>query len=218
MNDFASIIVEERREVLDQATLALIEEERVGLDKAGVVGREPYRQPLLARLQFIYRLLTGEELDRSGREWQRLVALKDARDAYVHRVGKGGQHPGAFDDDSVIVNGFASVRSIIAKVFTKTPEFAAKFAYRYLAFWSCGSEAPFIWDGREGDSFYLGTAGVQKEAVVALFAPVPGSFTADPTDSVFQSPAAAPTTAAPTSNREPRARRRKRGRAGSRRK
>ena len=114
--------------------------------------------------------------------------------------------------------GFASVRSIIAKVFTKTPEFAAKFAYRYLAFWSCGSEAPFIWDGREGDSFYLGTAGVQKEAVVALFAPVPGSFTADPTDSVFQSPAAAPTTAAPTSNREPRARRRKRGRAGSRRK
>jgi hypothetical protein len=176
MNDFASIVVEQRRATLDQATLALLEEKRIALDKAGAVGLEPYYQPLLPRLQFIYRLLTGEELDRGGQEWQRLVALKDARDAYVHRVGKSGQRPGAFDDDSVVVNGFASVRSVVAKVFTKTPEFAAKFAYKYLAFWSCGSEAPFIWDGREGDSFYLGTADVQKEAVVALFAPVPGSF------------------------------------------
>ena len=218
MNDFASIVVEERRAVLDQATLALLEEERIGLDKAGAVGREPYRQPLLARLQFIYRLLTGEELDRSGQEWQRLMALKDARDAYVHRVGKRSPRPDAFDDDSVVVNGFASVRSVIAKVFTKTPEFAAKFAYSYLAFWSCDSEAPFIWDGREGDSFYLGTAGVQRDAVVALFAPVPGSFAAARTDSVFQPTATTSTAAAPASNRKPKTRRRQQRRAGSRRK
>ena len=143
--------------------------------------------------------------------------LKDARDAYVHRIGKGGPRPGAFDDDSVVVNGFASVRSVIAKVFTKTPEFAAKFAYKYLAFWSCGSEAPFIWDGCEGDGFYLGTADVQREAVVALFAPVPGSFAAERTEPAIRpSPAtgARPVTA---SNPDRKARRRRRKKAGSRR-
>ena len=216
MNDFASIIVKERRAGLDWATLALLEEERIGIDKTGAVGPEPYRQPLLARLQFIYQLLTGEALDRSGQEWQRLVALKEARDAYVHRVGKDGPSLGLLDDDSVIVNGFVSVRSVISKVFTETPEFAAKFAYRYLAFWSCGSEAPFIWDGREGDSFYLGTAEVQKEAVVALFAPVPGSFAADRTDSASQ-PTATTSTAGRATTRKPRKRRRQRGTAGSRR-
>jgi hypothetical protein len=217
MNDFASIIVEQRRPALDQATLALLEEKRIGLDKTGAVGLEPYNQPLLPRLQFIYRLLTGEELDRSGQEWQRLVALKDARDAYVHRIGKAGKRPGAFDDDSVVVNGFASVRSVIAKVFTKTPEFAAKFAYKYLAFWSCGSEAPFIWDGREGDSFYLGTASIQKEAVAALFAPMPGSFAAERIDAGSAPSAASAAPAVAISNPEPRKRRRRRKTTGSRR-
>jgi hypothetical protein len=45
----------------------------------------------------------------------------------------------------------------------KTPEFANKFVYKYLACWSCGSESPFMWDGNEG-----GLAG--------SFAPLPGFF------------------------------------------
>lgn len=179
MNDFAGIILEQRRAALDQVTIALLEERRIGLDKAGAIASEQYNQPILARLQFIYRYLTGEDLQRGAREWQRLVALKEARDAYVHRIGKGPRGPGAFDDDSVIVDGFASVRDIIGRVFLKTPEFSAKFVYRFLAYWSCGSEVPFIWDGQEGDGFYLGLGSVRKEAVVALFAPMPGSFSVE---------------------------------------
>jgi hypothetical protein len=79
-------------------------------------------------------------------------------------------------DDATLVNGFSTVRDVLARVLTKTPEFAAKFAYRYLAFWSCGTESPFIWDGNEGSGFYLGLANVKSEAVVNLYAPVPRSF------------------------------------------
>lgn len=59
MNDFASIIAKERRASLDPTSLALLEETRPSLDKAGGLAVEPYYQPLLPRLQFIYRLLTG---------------------------------------------------------------------------------------------------------------------------------------------------------------
>jgi hypothetical protein len=156
MNDFGTIIAKERQARLDPTTLALLDEKRPSLDKAGVVGTEPYFQLLLPRLQFIYQLLTGEALDRGGKEWHHLVELKDARDAYVHRIGKADNRLDAFSGDTIIVNGFAAVRGVLARVMTKTPEFAAKFAYRYLSFWSCGVESPFIWDGAEGDSFYLG--------------------------------------------------------------
>jgi hypothetical protein len=179
MNDFAGIIAKERQATLDQTSLALLEEKRPTVDKTGTVGLEPYFQPLLPRLQFIYRILTGDNLDRSGNKWRHLVELKDTRDTYVHRVGKEDGRPDAFGDDAVIINGFAAVRSVLARVMTKTPEFAARFVYKYLSFWSCGMESPFIWDGSEGDSFYLGLGSVKKEAVVGLFAPMPGSFSAE---------------------------------------
>jgi hypothetical protein len=79
-------------------------------------------------------------------------------------------------DDATLVNGFSTARDILARVLTKTPEFASKLVYKYLAFWSCGMESPFIWDGSEGAGFYLGLAEVRTEAVVNLFAPAPGSF------------------------------------------
>jgi hypothetical protein len=139
-----------------------------------------------------------------------LVALKDARDAYVHRIGKRSNRLGAFENDSVVVDGFSAVRSIIGRVFTKTPEFAAKFVYRYLAFWSCGSEAPFIWDGSEGHSFYLGLGTVRKESVAGLFAPFPGSFGAEtirPPDTTAET--VAPAGASRTGGKIGRRRRRK---------
>lgn len=169
MNDFASIIVKERHATLDWANLALLEEKRPTIDKAGASSLESYYQPLLSRIQFIYRLLTGETLDRGTAEWRHLIELKNTRDAYVHRVGKGSGPAGALGGDAIVVDGFSAVRNILGRVFTKTPEFAAKFAYRYLAFWSCGSESPFLWDGKEGDSFYLGLGGVDEKDVVDLF-------------------------------------------------
>ena len=176
MNDFAGIVAKERKATLDPISLALLEEKRPSIDKVGSVTLEPYYQPLLPRLQFIYSLLTAEKLERGGDEWRRLVELKDTRDAYVHRVGKVAEGPNPLVNDTVLVNGFAAVRSVLGRVLAKTPEFAARFAYKYLAYWSCGSESPILWDGAEGDGFYLGLGGVQKEAVVALFAPMRGSF------------------------------------------
>ena len=213
MNDFASIIAKERGASLDEMTLAMLEEKRPALDKTGRVTLEPYYQPLLPRLQAIYRLLTGEELDRGGREWSHIVELKETRDAYVHRVGKESGGPGSFGDDRVLRNGFASVQSILSKVFRKTPEFAAKFVYEYLAYWCCGTEAPFIWDGSEGDSFYLGLGHIEQKAVTALFAPIPGSFSAE---RVVPASRAKSASSRPTRTSEPRRRRRERGHQGQR--
>jgi hypothetical protein len=176
MNDFASIIAKERRTSLDPVSLALLEEKRPTIDGTGAPSLEPYFQPVLHRVQLIYRILTGELLDRGSSEWRLLDDLKNNRDTYVHRIGK---KPGEADvwNETTLVNGFSTARDILARVLTKTPEFASKYAYRYLAFWSCGMESPFIWDGSEGEGFYLGLADVRTEAVVNLFAPMPGSFT-----------------------------------------
>ena len=64
-------------------------------------------------------------------------------------------------------------------VFRKTPEFSKRFVYRYLAFWSCGCDSPFIWDSKEGDGFYLGLGSVENESVISLYAPMPGSFSSE---------------------------------------
>lgn len=198
MNDFASIIVKERRGTLDPISLALLEERRPTIDKDGTTRLEAYYQPLLPRLQFIFNLLTSERVDRQGREWRHIVELKNARDAYVHRVGKPSAEGTELGDDEVIANGFSAVRSILARCLTKTPEFATKFVYTYLAFWSCGSESPFIWDGNQGSSFYLGLGSPKREAVVALFAPVPGSFSAEDVPHEPSPPKPPPRRASPT--------------------
>lgn len=178
MNDFASIALKERSNTLDPVSRAILAQERPTIDKTGSVSFEPYYQHLMPRFQFIYRLLTSEELKRDSSEWRALVELKNIRDAYVHRLGNESG-AGTLGNDQVIVDGFAAVRSVVERIFTKTPEFAKKFVYKYLAFWSCGFECPFIWDGREGDSFYLGLGDISREAITALFAPIPGSFSND---------------------------------------
>jgi len=179
MNDFAGIIAKERAATLDPLTRALLEEKKPTIDRTGDLSLEPYFQPIMNRIQLIYKILTGEVLDRGSSEWQRLDALKNNRDAYVHRVGKVPAEADIWDD-ATLVNGFSTIRDIVARVFIKTREFAAKFCYKYLAFWSCGMESPFIWDGNEGTGFYLGTAEVDPESVVKLFAPAPGSFSHAP--------------------------------------
>ncbi len=207
MNDFASIIAKERHATLDAVSLAILDEKRPTIDKSGAPSLESYYQPLLPRLQFIFRLLTGEVLDRGTAEWRHLVQLKNTRDAYVHRVGKQSGQATVLGDDAVIVNGFSSVRNVLARVLTKTPEFAAKFVYKYLAFWSCGSESPFIWDGSEGDSFYLGLGSIKKEMVAGLFAPMPGSFSAERV-ALPSTAAAPPTRSTPSTGRKQKLRKR----------
>jgi hypothetical protein len=90
----------------------------------------------------------------------------------VHRIGKEKQG-GNIADDTTLVNGFSTVRSVTGRIFAQTPEFKSRFVYKYLPFWSC-AESPFIWDGNEGDSFCFGLAEIRQETIVRLFSPVPG--------------------------------------------
>ena len=177
MNDFAAIIAEQRRDSLSQETKSLLLETRTRLDKTGTPVEEPYYQAVQERIQFIFRFLTGRALDRESSEWRHIMELKNARDGYVHRLGKAGGMEGiVFGDATTVVNGMDAVRSVIRQAITETPEFALRFGYTYLAFWSCGMEAPFLWDGNEGSRLYLGLTEPKPESIVPLFAPVPGNL------------------------------------------
>jgi hypothetical protein len=88
MNEFATIVAEQRKESLPPETQLLLREVRPRLDKAGNPVEEPYYQGVLERIQFIFSFLTGSSIDREGVEWRRLVELKNARDGYVHRLGR----------------------------------------------------------------------------------------------------------------------------------
>lgn len=175
MNEFASIVAEQRKGSLPTETRLLLEEVRLRLDKSGSVVEEPYYQGVSERIQFIFRFLTGTSLDRESEEWCRLMALKNARDSYVHRLGRQGMS-GRFGEESVVFDGMAAVRTVIGRALRETPEFAARFAYTYLAFWCCGTESPFIWDGNEGERFFVGLTEPKPSTLVDLLAPVAGNL------------------------------------------
>jgi hypothetical protein len=175
MNDFASIIVEQRKANISQTEKLLLDDKNVLLGEKGEIQERLSYQPIAARIQFIFRFLTGTSIDRSGDEWRNLMNLKNARDIYVHRFGKEGGTADVFDE-KIIFEGLKSVQKVIADVFTKTPEFAERFIYKFLSFWSCGTDAPFIWDGKCGEGFYLGLTELQPENIIGLFAPMPSSF------------------------------------------
>lgn len=178
LNEFACIVAEQRREVLatDRETDLLLKELRPRLDKTGNFVLESYFQPVGERLQFLYRFLTGNSLDRDGAEWRQLMELKNARDGFVHRLGRPGGMGGQFGNESVVLDGMAAVRSVIGRVLTETPEFAARFAYIYLAFWCCGTDAPFVWDGSEGNRFFVGLAEPDAQDIARVMAPVMGNL------------------------------------------
>jgi len=132
MNEFASIVAEQRQASLPPETRLLLQEMRLRLDKSGSAIEEPYYQGVSERIQFILRFLTGAALDREGTEWRQLMELKNARDGYVHRLGRLGGMGGKFAEASVVFDGMAAVRALIARALRETPEFAARFAYTYL--------------------------------------------------------------------------------------
>ncbi len=180
MNDLAGIMVTQRKETLSDTDRALIEEKSITLNAKGRPERRPYFQPIDVRVQYIYALLTGEEIDRSTTTWMDLRRLKNARDSHVHRLGKDdNRKEGGLYEVSLVVKGLKAVQALVADVFAKTPELTGKFAYRFLAFWSCRTETPFIWDGREGDGLFLGLGAVDVNHVLQVSAPMPGSFSSD---------------------------------------
>ena len=176
MNEFASIVLEQRSGAVPIGTRALLQESRLKLDKGGNPVEEPYYQGVSERIQFIFRFLTGSPLDRESADWRHLMELKNARDGYVHRLGRPEGMGGRFGADSVVFNGMAAVRAVVARVLRETPEFEAKFVYTYLAFWCCGTESPFVWDGNEGERFFVGLAEPTPKTLADLLAPVPGNL------------------------------------------
>jgi hypothetical protein len=104
------------------------------------------------------------------------MELKNARDGYVHRLGRPSGMGGKFGNESVVVDGMAAVRALIGRVLRETPEFSSRFAYKYFAFWCCGTESPFVWDGNEGQRFFVGLAEPKASTLADLLAPVPGNL------------------------------------------
>jgi hypothetical protein len=176
MNDFASIIVEQREESLSSIDMLFLEDKNVTLNKKGVLEERATYQPIDARIQYIYKILTNESIDRTSKDWQHIMNLKLARDTYIHRLGKEVKKAPPIPDKKLIMDGFKSIQKIISQVFEKTPEFSDRFVYKFLSFWSCKNDQPFMWDGKCGDSFYLGLTEMEPEAIINLFAPMPSSF------------------------------------------
>jgi len=176
MNDFAGIILEQRKESLNDTEKLFLQDRTAILNRKGKIEERPTFQPLAARIQFIFKVLTGNPIDREGRNWQNIMNLKNARDSYVHRLGKNDKKNAFSLDKKVIISGFKSVQEIISQVFENTPEFSERFIYKFLTFWSCKNELPFLWDGRSGNSFYLGLTEMEPEAIINLYAPMESSF------------------------------------------
>lgn len=175
MNDFSGIIKEQRKDSIDRVDSLFLDDKNVFLNKKGEIETRYTFQPIDSRIQYVYHFLTGEKLDRSSSDWQNLMNLKNARDAYTHRVGKDYEGTDIFNKN-VILKGFKSVQNVIRAVFQKTPEFSERFIYKFLSFWSCSNDLPFVWDGRSGDSFYLGLTDIKTENIIELFAPMESSF------------------------------------------
>lgn len=176
MNDFAGIILEQRKESLTHTEKLFLQDRTAILNKKGKIEERPTFQPLDARIQFIFEVLTGNPIDRQGRNWQNIMNLKKARDSYVHRIGKEDKKNALSLDKKVVISGFKSVQEIISQVFKKTPEFSERFIYKFLSFWSCKNDLPFMWDGKSGKSFYLGLTEMDPEAIINLYAPMESSF------------------------------------------
>ena len=177
INDFSGIIAEQRKDKIDFSTSQILNEVQYQLNKKGEIENRIIYQPIDDRIQFIYKFLTNEKLDRSSKEWQSLKVLKKTRDHYMHRIGKPSDPYWYKIDKELVFKGLQSIQKIISNILEKTPEFSAKFVYKFLSFWSCGTDAPFMWDGKQGNSFYLGLLKFNEQDIIDLYSPLDSSFT-----------------------------------------
>ena len=77
INDFSGIIAESRKNSLSSQELDLLDETRRTIDKKGNVIAESYYQPVMNRVQFICKILTGKGIDRRSADWRNLMVLKN---------------------------------------------------------------------------------------------------------------------------------------------
>ena len=98
-------------------------------------------------------------------------------DGFVHRLGKPEPSTTlSFLNTSIAFDGLKAVQSLIDDVFVQTPEFASKFIYQFLSFWSCRTDSPWVWDGCQGTSFHLGLGKIDFSQIITLHAPLPAQF------------------------------------------
>lgn len=106
----------------------------------------------------------------------RVMEFKNARDGFVHRLGKEPSMTLSFLNTSIAFDGLKAVQSLIDDVFVQTPEFASRFIYQFLSFWSCRTDSPWVWDGCQGTSFHLGLGKIDFSQIITLHAPLPAQF------------------------------------------
>lgn len=176
MNDFAGIIKDTRSDTLSPTDIHVLNEIAPSLNKKGEVETKTFYQPLDARIQYIYRLLTGEELNRESKMWNDIMVLKNTRDLYQHRLGKEDTCENFILNKRIAIDGMQAVQKVIEDIFTKTPEFSDRFIYTYFRHWSCGTTSPFVWDGRCGNGFCFGLIKINLANIIGTYAPMPNSF------------------------------------------
>jgi hypothetical protein len=176
MNDFAYVVLTQRGSALGQLDQLMLSEESISLDEKGKIQRKNTYQPIEQRLIYIYETLTKKTIDRGSSQWQAIRKLKEARDKYVHRLGKDTSGDMGYLDKSILEKGFDSVREILASILEETIEFQNRFTYAYLAFWSCRTESPFIWDSNTPGTFYVGLFDINPEKIIELYAPKSPTF------------------------------------------
>lgn len=174
LNEVAGILRDLRITDLAEGTRLCIEEKTVAIDKKGKVVQRNIFQPVETRIRFIFRFATGQVLDSSDEMWRRVLALKQARDVAIHRLAKTGtEETNLAQLYKTVTEGLTGVDQILKRIFTETPEFRERHAYKYLSYWGCEVEEPIFWDGQEGDGFYFGPAKPRTLDIFNVIAPEP---------------------------------------------
>lgn len=174
LNDIVGILRDRRAANLPEGTRLCIEEKTLAIDRKGDVVERNIFQPIEARARFIFRFATGQVLRASDPMWRRALALKEARDIAIHRLGKvATKEANLAQLHTTVSEGLVGVSHIMARIFRETPEFRQRHVYRYLAYWACEVEDPIFWDGQEGDGFYFGPAKPQTVDIFNVIAPEP---------------------------------------------
>lgn len=174
LNDIAGILREVRKSDLAETTRLCIEEKTPRIGKTGNVVEKGYFQPIEDRIRFIFRFATGQMLKKSGEMWLRVVNLKRARDVTIHRLAKEETGETSLAElHKTVAEGLSSVSQVLQRVFTETPEFRERHAYKYISYWGCEVEDPIFWDGQEGGGFYFGPARPRTADIFNVIAPEP---------------------------------------------
>lgn len=177
LNDVAGILREVRKSNLTETARLCIEEKTPAIGKKGNVVEKAIFQPIEARIRFIFRFATGQVLENSDEMWRKVLTLKQSRDVTIHRLAKAGTDETSLAElHETVAEGLSGVSQVLQRIFTETPEFRERHAYKYISYWGCEVEEPIFWDGQEGEGFYFGPAGPRTGDIINVIAPEPASI------------------------------------------